>query len=90
MRKMIYSTVGAIGLALSAPASAQTVVVEEDTVQVAPTSDYYAPGTLQYYNAVRPLDDDDNQSRTADQISPNETDHFYQQMEREGRAGSTQ
>ena len=94
MTKMIYGTVALLALALSAPASAQAVIVE-----VAPRSETYsyAPGTLRYYspprrvyNAPRRFYDEDDRSRTANEISPNETGEFYRQMEQEGRAGTTQ
>ena len=91
MTRMIYSTIALLALALSMPASAQTIIVEEDSVQAVPSTETYtyAPGTLQYYNAPRRLYDEDDPSRTANEISPNETDSFLRQMERENRAGNT-
>jgi len=90
MTKVIYGAIALLALTLSAPVSAQMVVVEEDPVLVSPTAPAYtyAPGTLQYYNASRRLDDDHEPSRTASEISPNETDDFYQQMDRENRGGN--
>lgn len=94
MTKMIYGTIALLALAFSAPASAQTIIVEE-----APRTETYtyAPGTLRYYNAPRRyynaprrLYGEDDRSRTANEISPNETGDFYRQMEQEGRAGGTQ
>ena len=91
MTRMIYSTIALLALALSMPASAQTIIVEEDSVQAVPSTETYtyAPGTLQYYSAPRRLSDEDDQNRTANEISPNETDSFLRQMERENRAGNT-
>ena len=94
MTKTICGTVALLALALSAPASAQTIIVEE-----APRTETYtyAPGTLRYYRAPRRLyneprrfHDEDDASRTANEISPNETGAYYRQMEQEGRAGGTQ
>ena len=50
MTKTIYGTIALLALALSAPVSAQTIIVEE-----APRTETYtyAPGTLRYYNAPR-------------------------------------
>lgn len=93
MTKMIFGSVALIALALSGPASAQGVIVEEETVQAVPSTQTYEyePGTLQYYNAPRRrLDDRETAGRSSDEISPNETGHFYEQMDRENRGGSSQ
>lgn len=93
MTKIIFRSVALLTLALAGPASAQGVIVEEETVQAAPSAQIYdyEPGALQYYSAPRRrLSDRETAGRSSDEISPNETDHFYEQMDRENRGGSSQ